>query len=371
VLPWNAVFTRLDRYLRISYIAATIAGLAIAAEITVVAIPGSPEQRRHRIASATEAVFHHHLSALLVVLAILIALCLAYMVGVTGRTLTLTVVNTLITAVILGWKFTFETWWQGTRDYSTLGTEEEKWERRPVPQRLRFWWLTRVRHKEPYEWQIEHRRLLAVVGGSLAQQLLAPLFPPVIQLSHVWTWFEFAYGADTVNRALARHPITARVEAIARLPQSRRERAFKDGESAVGLTLPYCELWLRRFAPESAVVQSQTRVTVLATAAVPALLLPATLLAVGSDLDQVVALITPLWLLIALGALVFVVGTWRERSSYPLAIFRRFVDVQMTDIARPGDGFAANAGANGGAAADVKPPTPDSDPPPEPASESD
>jgi hypothetical protein len=100
-VPWDVLVNKLDRYLRLGYASAVLAGFVLASEVAVLTIAGSPAERRAKIASAATSVSKWDLSTLVLLVAVAAALIAAYLVGVTARVLTFAVVGALAGAVTL------------------------------------------------------------------------------------------------------------------------------------------------------------------------------------------------------------------------------------------------------------------------------
>jgi hypothetical protein len=116
----------------------------------------------------------------------------------------------------------------------------------------------------------------------------------------------------------------------ARESEFARQRAEGELQSA----FEYCQLWLQRYASEVAIPSRASRVLVLGTAALPAILLPRTLHKIGADLDVVQSLVGPLRLALLVAAAVLFFGALREAGVYTLATFQRFVVVEIAETTR-------------------------------------
>jgi hypothetical protein len=335
-VPWDVILNRLDRYLRLCYVSAVLDGLFLAAELTVIALSGSPAARRHQIAEAAKWVADKEPSVILIVVATAAALAAAYFVGVTARSLTFAVLSALVNAVILT-RGEIVRWWRGSRRYVGDGEEwvvpsirhafeDIRRSARGAWRRARGTTSDRGRGRRA-QWT----SVLKAIGRSLVQ----PFLPTAWNAANVWAMLDYTYGAESVNRMLQHHPIKVRVSTDAwRAEPGEREDARQRAESEVSSAAEYCSLWLQRYAPEVAIPARATRFLVLATAALPAILLPRSLRLLGGDLDAIGSLLGPLRLALWVGALLMFIGVLREGPGYAAATFHRFVIVEMADAVR-------------------------------------
>jgi hypothetical protein len=333
-MPWDVLVNRLDRYLRIGYVSAVLAGLVLAAEVTVLSLSGSPEDRRDQLADAATSVAHWKPNAILIVLAVVGALTAAYFVGVASRSLTFAIMVALMNAVNLT-RSSAARWWRG---HPRPGPDEG-WVVPSIHQMLddvrrdvRAWWrrtrgLSEGRRRRQREWTF----VVKAVGRSLLQ----PFLPPIVRTTDLWLTLDYTYGAEAVNRTLERHPIKVRVSAdVWQAKPDERERARQQAESQLSSAAEYCQLWLQRYASEVAIPSRANRFLMLGTAALPAILLPRSLREIGGDLDAISSLMGLLrWGLWA-GALLLFLGVLREGPGYAVAAFQRFVVVEMAEAAR-------------------------------------
>jgi hypothetical protein len=309
-MPWDVVVNRLDRFMRLGYLLAVLAGLILMAEILVLVLPGDAEHRRDQIAEAVEDVAAWKVDLLVVVFLIASAIVAAYFVGVVARTLTFIVLqfvqNTYSYSLFEG-----RQWWRNAlegeperlsaaqrraRQLSQAWTEFKGPPYRPRPSRLRRF-------------------------GGILRDAFTPILPRPLTLDILWPTLEHAHGKEAVNRALARHPITVRVGA---------------NESRIWQAFDYCQLWLQRYAKDVAVPMQATRLLVLGTTAIPVVLLPSSLDAIANDVSGIPSSAGWIWLVLIAGAFVLSVGGLREGRSQGLATFQRFVMVQLTEAAAPG-----------------------------------
>ena len=113
-MPWDVLVNRLERFLRVAYVSAVLAGLVLAAEVTVLALRGTPQERRDQVAEAASSVADLKPNAILLVALLAVALTAAYLLGVASRSLTYAVVLALINTVNLT-RHRIARWWHGTR----------------------------------------------------------------------------------------------------------------------------------------------------------------------------------------------------------------------------------------------------------------
>lgn len=314
---------------------AVVAGFVLAAEITVLAIPGSPDHVRAEIADAATSLSDWDLDPLVLFVAVAVALIAAYLVGHTARMLTFAVVSALVNAINL-FKSKVLHWWHGgfvhgspDESVSASRSGRRHWERLK----------SGLSGDADIGKRLKGRRVWATLrslGITVGRSLWQPFVPYVMRPKDVWPSLDWTYGADTVNRMLERHPLKARVDvhALSSADRRERERAREAFELQVALANEYCQLWLQRYAAEVAITPRATRSMILGTAALPAVLLPQSLRRVGGDLDSIVSVIGPLQLLLLLGALVLVIGVLRESRGHAAATFHRFVVVELAGQAR-------------------------------------
>jgi hypothetical protein len=371
-MPWEVLINRLDRYLRLGYVSAVLGGLAIAAEVTVLAMPGSPKHHRDQIAAAATSVSKTKLSPLLVVVVIAVGLIAAYLTGLAARSLIFAVIAPLITAVALVTDDVAK-WWRGDPRDPDLITESvgpgrhPEWSRPPARnafnkarQELRDRWRrkfglsTGAYRRPPRRWW----RLRMVI-----RTLLRPLVPPSIRIRvvDVWASLDSTYGAEAVNRMLARHPIKLRfadVDVLLGKASARREWELKSAERNILTVAGYCQLWLQKYSPDFAIPPRAVRALLLGTAALPAVVLPRALNEVGGDLDAITSLLTPLRWVLLFGAFVLFVSVVRAKSNYAAATFHQFVMVEMTEEARRGGTAAERSSRASDADIDTSPHSP-------------
>jgi hypothetical protein len=330
-VPWDVLVNRLDRYLRIGYVSAALAGLVLSAEVIVRALSGSPQQRRQEIADAATALADWKPNAVLIVVVVAAAVYAVYVIGVACRTLSFAVTVALLNVVnpMADWVVR---WWRGgNRDAdpdaqpgARRALDEMVKDLEDLPNLLRDRWRRarglprRSGERKRYHWT----RVPRDVGRSL----LAPVVPPITRSDDVLRDLHDRYHAETVNRVLARHPIKVRVVAN---PLNRD--ALQEAEYNVYRASDYCQLWLQRYARDVAFPAGASRFLVLGTAALPAILLPKTLRLVGGDLDLVQSLLAPLWWLLWFGAIVLFLGVALEGRSYAVQTFQRFALVELAE----------------------------------------
>ena len=342
-MPWDVLVNRLDRYLRIGYVSAVLAGLTLATEVTVLALSGPPEHRRDQIADAARSVTDSEPHVILIVLAITAALAAAYFVGVAARSMTFAVVVALINAVNLT-RAPIARWWRGYPRHAGGKERSDIPSIRRALEELRRSVRRRPRRVQDVSSQVPRRRHRewTYVVSAVGRSLLQPFLPPILRVADVFASLDYAYGAENVNRTLERHPIKVRVvNDLWRGQPSERDDARRQAESQVSSASEYCSLWLQRYAPDVAIPARANRFLVLGTAALPAILLPRSLRDLGGDLDAISSLLGPLRLALWTGALLMFLGVLREGPGYAVAAFHRFVIVEMADSARRNTGRPA------------------------------
>jgi hypothetical protein len=341
LVPWDVIVNRLDRYLRLRYASAVLAGLVLAAEIAVLVIPGSPAHRRAEIAGAATSVAHWDLGALILLLASAATLIGAYFVGAIARALTFAVVLALVNTITLI-RSELRRWWRGGFEGLPLSERAMsgrsprcRWEakRRRLSKALPRPWR---RPWSPPPTPNRAWQTFKALGISVGRSLLQPFLPIVMRPHDLWLVLDWTYGADTVNRMLSRHPLKVRVdvEDLSSDDRSDRERARYAAASQVAVTWEYCQLWLQRYAPDIAIPPRATRALVLGTAALPASLLPRSLYLVGADVTWISPLLGPLRVLLLVGAVILFLGVLREVAYRPATMFQRFVVLELAEQAR-------------------------------------
>jgi hypothetical protein len=87
-VPWEVIASRVERFLRLRYVAATVAGLVLVTELTFLALPGTPAHRRGLIVEAAKRVAGTRPSTLTVLLFVALVLLTSYLIGSLARSIT-------------------------------------------------------------------------------------------------------------------------------------------------------------------------------------------------------------------------------------------------------------------------------------------
>jgi len=307
-IPWDLLTNKLGKYLQLSYISAVVAGACLIGEFIVRVLSGSPAQRRQSVATAISNIIHNHVNILVVIALIILAVMVAYVVGVSFRFITGTV-----TSFVLNWFFRllslmdYWSWWPAKR--------KELLEKFAVP-----------KHAEPYTKQerrhIRQRGYPDVQWYDLKRPLGAfaylwdmsrHIYP---QGKELWQSITYTYGEERVVTALAAHPIHTPIE--------------NPGE--VSSAAEYFRLWLNKYAPDMAITLSQTGRLIAYTFFIPVLLLPGSLQALSYDMYATGGWHL-IWIIVILFLLYLIMTPGRRgRTNYEL--FFRFVTVQLIEQSR-------------------------------------
>jgi hypothetical protein len=84
-MPWDVFASQLSRYLRITYVATALSGIAIVAELTVVALRGNPSDKRRAIVEAVAALREANPTTLQLLLLTVLTLLVAYLIGLAAQ----------------------------------------------------------------------------------------------------------------------------------------------------------------------------------------------------------------------------------------------------------------------------------------------
>jgi hypothetical protein len=210
MVPWDLLTSGLKRFLRLGYIATTVSGLVLVAEITVLAVDGPPLRRRDVINDWITNVPNWNVSASLLLLLVIATLLGAYFVGATARMLAVAAFG-LVTFL-----------------YNVGHARIENWRRRRRERKGH--WITpegggpAEYFPGPGRWEPLRRRLVPFYYGFRA--VVAPIFPLKLKSDAVWAGLEGQFGHEGLTRVLGRHPI--KVEP-------------GDSEARIGATFGYCQ----------------------------------------------------------------------------------------------------------------------------------
>jgi hypothetical protein len=305
MLPWDVLASGLKRFLRLGYIATTVAGSLLIAEVTILTLDGPPAHRRGVVGDWISSVPNWHVKT--AVLAVLVASFLlgAYLVGAVARTLAVAVfgVASFIYNLVQG--------------RVRVARERKEFE----TDRLRETGRAPERFVPPGKWgrrRQKLRRQLLPVYYAL-RTFVSPIFPLRPTSQSIWNSLEAQFGRDGIARVLSRHPIIV----------SRNE------EWRMTAAAGYCQMWLQRFAPDLAVPAIARRTVLLLAAVAPAVLLPATLRAFASDLAWVGPWLGWVWLFLIAAGAIAVINSLREGSTVALYTFFQFVMVQFVEEGKP------------------------------------
>jgi hypothetical protein len=84
-MPWDVFASQLSRYLRITYLATALSGMAIALEVTVIVLRGDPSDKRRAIAEAVAALREANPTTLQLLLLTVLLLLVAYLIGLAAQ----------------------------------------------------------------------------------------------------------------------------------------------------------------------------------------------------------------------------------------------------------------------------------------------
>jgi hypothetical protein len=295
MLPWDLVAGGLKPYLRLGYVATTLAGAALAAEVAVLAVEGTAEERRATIADWLASLPDKNVDALLVLLLAVAGVFAAYLIGAAGRL----VASAVFAAINLFWSY-------GRIRIRIL--RHKSWEdsAQPEPPERPPAWRRRLAPLRPLYWG--------------ARAFVAPIFPVRFESKHLWAHLDSQFGEEAVKGVLRRHPI--RIQ-------------HGDPEEKLMTASGYCQLWLRRYTPDAAVPTEARRTLILLAAAAPALLLPATLQAVAADVGPGYHWLGWVWPVLFLAGVVAVANSLREANVVGLLTFHQFMLIQFVETGAP------------------------------------
>jgi hypothetical protein len=309
--PWDLVATGLQRFLRLGYVATTVSGAVLVAEIVVLAIDGPPAHRRDLVRDWVTAVPHWHVKTSLLVLLVGAGLVGAYFVGAAARFVAVAAF-TLVT-------FVYHV------VYSPFANARRRRAERRAARKLvihpphRVSTVEYVLEEVGEIWDGFRRRILIPIYFGL-RSVIAPVFPLRLKSAAVWAALDGQFGREAVARVLERHPITVRQG---------------DDEYKIIGAFPYCQMWLQRYTPDVAISRTAKRTVVLLAAIPPAVLLPSTLHALATDVSAVRPWLGWTWVVLVLAVSIAVINSLREGSLVALSTFYRFVLLQFVEEGRP------------------------------------
>jgi hypothetical protein len=309
MLPWDLVATGLERFLRLGYIATTVSGATLIAEVAVLTVDGPPAHRRDVTSDWITNVPNWHVKTTLLVLLIVGGVLGAYFLGATARLAAIAVFS-VVTLVYHLVRSPLENARRRRRDRPRLVQPPP----RPPKSTAREIW-DELREL----WDIFRRRaLIPMYFGFRA--MVAPVFPLRLKSEAVWASLEGQFGRESLARVLEGHPIQVEPG---------------DDEYKVLRAIPYCQLWLQRYTPDVAISATARRTVLLLAAIPPAVLFSPTLHALTSDLSGARPWLGWTWLVLALAFSIAVINSLREGPRFGLSMFYRFVLLQFVEEGRP------------------------------------
>lgn len=299
-MPWDLVASGVKRLLRLAYLATIVSGTALIVEAAVLIVDGPPAHRRDAIADWIARAPHWHVNTSLLTLLLAAGVFGAYLVGVTARLLA--VAAFALVNYVYGYA------------HARLSSA---WRRRAGAKPAASGNVA-PRPTRRSTWDIRRRRLLPAFWAL--RVVVSPIFPPRLKSDAIWASLDNQFGREALARVLERHPIKVKQG---------------DDEFRIVSAFPYCQLWLRRYTPDVAVPTTARRTVLLLAAAAPAVLLPASLHALVSDLSWAGTWLGWSWPLLVGVAAIAVTNSLREGPLLALETFHQFVIVQFVEEGRP------------------------------------